>query len=98
MDYGEEMLCGYDENGQTVVHRGENDIFWLHDAGGDWHFRIEDNQGDATNVDAGGSGLPSYGFYIRNGEDIPVEYWYSYREITTVKINSRAKQTVGVSM
>ena len=85
MDYGEEMLCGYDENGYTVVHRGDNDIFWLHDAGGDWHFRIEDNQGDATNVNAGGSGLPSYGFYIKNGEDIPVEYWYSVRETNVYK-------------
>ena len=85
MDYGEEMLCGYDENGRTVVHRGENDIFWLHDAGGDWHFRIEDNQGDATNVNAGGAGLPSYGFYIRNGENIPVEYWYSVRETNVYK-------------
>lgn len=84
-DYGEEMLCGYDENGNAVVHRGENDLFWLHDAGGDWHFRIEDNQGDATNVNAGGAGLPSYGYYIRNGEDIPVEYWYSCRETNVYK-------------
>ena len=85
MDYSEEMLCGYDENGQAVVHRGENDIFWLHNAGGDWHFRIEDNQGDANNVSAGGSGLPGYGFFIRNGEDITVEYWYSFRETNVYK-------------
>lgn len=79
MDYGNEMLCGY-QNGQAVVQRDPEDNFWLHDAGGEWHFRIEDNQGDANNVNAGGSGLPSYGFYIRNGEDIAVEYWYSVRE------------------
>ena len=85
MDYGEEMLCGYDENGNTVVSRGDNDIFWLHDAGGDWHFRIENNEGDHSNVSAGGAGLPSYGFYIRNGEDLPVEYWYSFREIGVYK-------------
>ena len=69
-DYSDEMLCGYDENGQAVLSRGENDIFWLHNAGGNWHFRIEDNQGDATSVSAGGSGLPSYGYYIRNGQEI----------------------------
>ncbi len=85
MDYGEEMLCGYDEDGHTVVSRGENDIFWLHDAGGDWHFRIENNEGDHSNVSAGGAGLPSYGFFIRNGEDLPVEYWYSFREIGVYK-------------
>ena len=85
LDYSEEMLCGYDENGAAVVHRGENDIFWLHDAGGDWHFRIEDNQGDANNVRAGGSGLPGYGFYVKNGEDIPVQYWYSFRETNVYK-------------
>ena len=85
MDYGEEMLCGYDANGDAVVSRGEHDIFWLHNAGGDWHFRIEDNQGDATNVSAGGSGLPCYGYYIRNGEELTVEYWYSFRETGVYK-------------
>lgn len=84
-DYSDEMLCGYDENGQAVLSRGENDIFWLHNAGGNWHFRIEDNQGDATSVSAGGSGLPSYGYYIRNGQEIAVEYWYAPREVNVYK-------------
>ena len=84
-DYSDEMLCGFDENRQAILSRGENDIFWLHYAGGDWHFRIEDNQGDATSVSAGGSGLPSYGYYIRNGEEIAVEYWYAPREVNVYK-------------
>lgn len=85
LDYSEEMLCGYDANGNAVVQRGQNDLFWLHNAGGNWHFRIEDNQGDANNVNVGGSGLPSYGFFIRNGQEIPVEYWYSCRETNVYK-------------
>ena len=84
MDYSSELLCGYDENGQQVWDSGE-DNFWLHGAGGDWAFRIEDNQGDANDINAGGTGLPKYGFFIENGEVIPVEYYYSYRETNVYK-------------
>lgn len=85
MDYSSEMLCGYDENGQKVVKKDENDPFWLHAVGNTWEFRIENNEGDRSDATQGGIGLPSYGFYVRNGEDIPVEYWYSYREINVYK-------------
>ena len=84
-DYSEEMLCGYDENGAKVVDRGEDSLFWLWGVGNTWEFRIENNWGDVTDVSAGGSGLPSYGFFIKNGENIPVEYWYSYRETNVYK-------------
>lgn len=84
-DYSEEMLCGYDENGAKVVDRGEDSLFWLWGVGNTWEFRIENNWGDVTDVSAGGSGLPSYGFFVKNGENIPVEYWYSYRETNVYK-------------
>lgn len=85
MDYGNEMLCGYDGNGNPVLQSDQENKFFLEYAGGDWHFRIRNNDGDASDVHAGGSGLPIYGYYVRNGEDIPVEYWYSFRETNVYK-------------
>ena len=86
MDYGDEMLCGYDENGSPVMHNDNG--FYLKggdQVGGDWAFRIEDNQGDKDNVNAGGSGLPNYGYYVLNGDDIAVEYEYTFRETAVYK-------------
>lgn len=91
MDYSEEMRCGYDNNGNPIVDRGPDDVFYLKNAGGNWHFEIMNNWGDQTNINAAdsGSGLPSYGFYVRNGEDLPVEYWYSFRETNVYKLESQ---------
>lgn len=91
MNYGDEILCGYDENGNAIVQSNNANGFWLRGegVGGDWHFRIEDNQGDANNVNAGGSGLPKYGFYVLNGESIPVEYEYTFRETNVYRDMNR---------
>ena len=80
-DYGEELLAGYDSNNTAVVDSNKKE-FWFHNAGGNWHFRIEDNGGDQNDANAqgSGSGLPTYGYYLANGEKIAVEYWYSFRE------------------
>ncbi len=86
MDYSDEMLCGYDANGDPVVSNGPDNLFYLKYFGL-WHFEIMNNWGDQTDVDAAdsGSGLPTYGFFIKNGRDIPVEYDYSFREVNVYK-------------
>ena len=88
MDYGDEMLVGYGATRQEVILDNGGNDFHLEDAGGEWHFRIKDNQepGGGTNEQVG---LPRYGFYIRNGEDIPVEYEYTYRETNVYKDRDR---------
>ena len=92
MDYGDELLGGYNSSNTAVTDRGREG-FWFHDAGGDWHFRIEDNQGDKDNINTGGSGLPCYGYYLRNGENIAVEYWYSFRETSVYTDLDRTPRT-----
>ncbi|MBR2257107.1 MAG: Cna B-type domain-containing protein [Blautia sp.] len=85
MDYGDEMLAGYDANGKAIFDNGTNG-FWLHDGGGDWHFRIEENAGDRSSLEAGGPGLPKKGLYIdEHGDSISVTYEYSFRETDVYK-------------
>lgn len=85
MDFSEEMLCGYDANGNPVLDNSGNDFYLKYF--GLWHFEIMNNWGDQTNVNAAdsGSSMPTYGFYIKNGEDVVVEYEYSFRETNVYK-------------
>ena len=84
MDYGDEMLVGFGATTDEVLIDNGNNDFHLENAGGEWHFRIKDNQ------DPGGGpneqvGLPRYGFYVKNGKDVVVEYEYTYRETNVYK-------------
>lgn len=84
MDYGDEMMVGYGATIDDVLIDNGNNDFHLENAGGEWHFRIKNNR-----EPNGGSneqiGLPKYGFYVSNGQDIAVEYEYTYRETNVYK-------------
>ena len=82
-DFGDEILCGYDENGNPVVKNGGSNDFFVESASsnpGGWHFRIRDEQGGANNIQNDKVGLPASGFYVKDGKTVSVTYVYSYRE------------------
>ena len=87
MDYGDEMLVGYDGNGGYVLDNGGNGFF-LEYAGGDWHFRIRDEEHQTDTGDL--SGLPKTGYYVNDqGETVSVKYEYSFRETGVYKDTNR---------
>ena len=79
-DYGNEILVGYDSNGNRVLDPGGNTFELINGDGGNWHWTINNSQ-DHDSTDADRIGLPSSGWYTytdANGEEQKVWAYYEY--------------------
>ncbi len=79
-DYGNEILVGYDSNGQRVLDDGGNTFELINGDGGNWHWTIK-NQDDHGNTASDQIGLTSEGWYTKpDGEVVWAYYEYTVRE------------------
>ena len=79
-DYGNEILVGYDSNGQRVLDDGGNTFELINGDGGNWHWTIK-NQADHGKTTSDQIGLTSEGWYTKeDGSVVWAYYEYTVRE------------------
>ena len=79
-DYGNEILVGYDSNGQRVLDDGGNTFELINGDGGNWHWTIK-NTANHNNTTSDQVGLTSEGWYTKeDGSVVWAYYEYTVRE------------------